>query len=218
MIGTKWPRLVVVGEPVTEEQADEILIRTDNWWLTINDREWQAVVERLAHDVAGMPIEPSQSLRGDERAAAFSEYHRSLREWRERIGVLDLGYLGNARIASSWIGGAHGWCDWDGRIGCSSHNIGKWPSDGEVTSDWKAISEAFPYLDLTAQCIEDEGEGGLAAQWRVKDGAVEYDGEPTEPLARRLDEPFLLRCLMPGGERGVSFGRLRQALERVASR
>lgn len=43
---TKWPRLLVTGTPVTEEQANEILVRTANLWLLPgNDRDWTATVE-----------------------------------------------------------------------------------------------------------------------------------------------------------------------------
>ena len=39
---TKWPRLPVVGKRITEEQANEILIRTNQWFFSTNDKEWQA--------------------------------------------------------------------------------------------------------------------------------------------------------------------------------
>lgn len=33
---TKWPRLLVTGQPVTEDQANDILIRTDDWYIVGN--------------------------------------------------------------------------------------------------------------------------------------------------------------------------------------
>ncbi|WP_106239822.1 hypothetical protein [Nonomuraea fuscirosea] len=121
---TKWPRLLVVGEPVTREQASEILVRTDDWFLSTNDRAWKAAVEGLAAEY-GMPAEPPFSADIETKKSAWA----GKREWRQRVGVLQLEYLGNARIASPWIGGPKGWCDWDGRIGCGNYNVGKYPMD-----------------------------------------------------------------------------------------
>ncbi len=210
-ITTKWPRLLVVGEPVTEAQADEILIRTDSWYLGGNDREW----ERTLHEVAaefGWPPEPDR--RTSAAYARIAQY-RAAHEWQRALGILELGYLHNARIASSWVGGPHGWCDWSGRIGCSTFNVGKWPSSDEITDDWQAIAEAFPYLDLTAQLVDDEGEGTLAGQWRVKNGAVEHDPEPAEFIAAPSDDVQWMAPLMVGGERGCTIDRFRSALARV---
>lgn len=224
MITTKWPRLLVVGAPVTPEQADEILIRTTNWeWISTNDRQWEATIERAAAEVSGRPREVFAGADGSaERIESIHARYDAIKQWRQRMGVLDLGYLGNCRVASSWIGGPKGWCDWDGRIGCDSYNIGKWPSDDEVTSDWQAIAEAFPYLELTAQCVEEEGAGALAAEWRVRSGTVDYNPSPTEPITAptELDESQILGRIVfgqLGAERGCTEARLRSALERVTN-
>lgn len=47
-IVTKWPRLLVVGDNVTPEQADQILIRTNSWYLFSNDKGWERTVQQLA--------------------------------------------------------------------------------------------------------------------------------------------------------------------------
>lgn len=214
-IQTKWPRLIVVGQPVTEQQASEILVRTNEWWwLSSNDRDWNRQVQRIAAEY-GWPVEAEP---GTEAAQNRS---RAMRAWYERLGILSLSYCGNSRVMSSWIGGAHGWCDWSGRIGTTEYNIGKWPSDEEVTDEWREIAAAFPYLDLTAQCVDDEGEGQLCAQWRVRGGQVEYEPNPTEPVSA-LVEPDIsgwVAGLVFGGrsERGVTSDRLREALAQVAA-
>lgn len=195
---TKWPRLLVAGQPVTEHQANEILIRTNPRYLQVNDQSWNHTVGRL------------MGFRVDGHG--FPDY-ASLDEMCERLGMLHLNYLENSRIASSWIGGPHGWCDWDGRIGCGSHNIGKWPSMEEVTADWNVIARTFPYLDLTAQLITNEGEGEIAAEWRVKDGAA-VEREPGRQV-RIVAEPSMLAFLRDGGERGVSAERLEVAVAQV---
>jgi hypothetical protein len=211
---TKWPRLLVTGEPVTREQANEILIRTDDWWLSTNDHAWEAAVYALAAD-HGRPRQPERNA----GPAACSAFSKALGDWEVRLGILNLHYLDNARIASSWIGGPKGWCDWDGKIGCSNYNIGKWPTIEEVTEDWQAIAGAFPYLSLHAQLVTDEGEGEVAAMWAVKDGKAALV-EPVERIvdAKPDDVEAMAFGLMfnAGRERGVSLDRLREALAQVA--
>jgi hypothetical protein len=208
---TKWPRLIVVPErpePVAREQANEILLRTNGPYFSTNDRAW----EKAVADVLGIEMTFKQ-------AGTFSYWDMSWKaasDWYESIGGLDLHYLKNSRIVSAWIGGPHGWLDWDGTIGCSTWNIGKWPSAGEVTEDWRAIAAAFPYLDLHAQLITDEGEGDVAGQWRVTDGRAAM----VEPVDRfqpqDLDEAgIVFRFAFEGGERGVSLERLREAVAQL---
>lgn len=208
---TKWPRLLVVGESVTREQANEILIRTDDWWFGTNDHAWEQAIYSVAGEY-GHPGSPYSGQAVGHYAAA--------RAWQERLGVLDLHYLENKRIASSWIGGPHGWCDWDGNIGCSNYNIGKWPSVEAVTEDWTAIAEAFPYLNLHAQLVTDEGEGEVAATWAVRDGKaalVEPAGQLAPVPADDVEGMVFGLLYSADRERGVSVERLREALAQVAA-
>ncbi|GGO62987.1 hypothetical protein [Nonomuraea cavernae] len=209
---TKWPRLLVAGDPVTREQANEILIRTDDWCMTVNDRAWNAAVTSLAAEY-GMPIEPPFGVDIEVRKASW----QAMKAWRKRIGVLQLHYLDNARIGSPWIGGPKGWCDWDGRIGCSTYNIGKWPTVEELTADWEIIAAAFPFLKLHAQVVTHEGEDEVAATWAVMGGRAALV-EPVGKVARieQLESADIIARLGPGGERGVTLERLREALEQVA--
>lgn len=205
---TKWPRLIVVPESghemVTREQANEILVRTNSPHLFSNDKVW----ERAVGEVLGHPHLDNRM--GPEPGAAMA-WIEAEREWMAGLGMLELHYLVNSRIVSAWIGGPHGWCDWDGNLGCSTWNIGKWPEVEEVTEDWEKIAAAFPYLDLHAQCVANEGEGEVAAQWRVTGGRAALV-EPIEQFtARELGEADFLFRMIGGGERGVSLERLREA-------
>jgi len=200
---TKWPLLLVTGQPVTEEQANEILIRTVNpWVLAVNDRAWNATVARIL---------------GIELNDHGHFTHGSITEACERLKTIELEFLYNSRVSSAWIGGPHGWCDWDGRIGCSNYNIGKWPDAESVTEEWQRIAEAFPYLDLTAQLVTGEGAGELAAEWRIVAGHAEHQ-TPGEQIAEHTplsDETILGRFLGFVGERGVSEDRLSAAVAQV---
>lgn len=198
---TKWPRLLVIGEPVEPEQANEILLRTDDWWLMSNDKAWQETV-RAAAGITG----------ADDWQAS--------RDFQLRIDALELNFLHNSRIMSSWIGGPKGWCDWDGNIGCSTWNIGKWPSVEEVHKDWTAIAAAFPYLHLRAQLVPNEGGAPHpAVEWLVRRGEahlVESIGKMIEP--EEVDVGTFLRRFTLTGERGVTLERLQEALAQLGVR
>lgn len=218
---TKWPRLLVVGEPVTETQANEILVRTcQPAYLSSNDREFDEAVrnilgfqnEWLRH---GPEVGPEERLR--QLRAVWD--HNKRRE--EELGVISMEYLDNSRIASSWVGGSHGWCDWDGTIGCSTYNVGKWPTVEELTSEWAEIAQAFPYLNLRAQVVSDEGnDTSPAAEWVVKDGWVTLLDEPAGELLLEPDDNVWVAgfaAVLTGTRhgQGVSLDRLRVAVEQV---
>lgn len=199
----KWPRLLVAGDPVTEEQANEIILRTTDWWLNTNDVAWDRTVRALVGLVD--PAGP-MTLRGRP-------------VW---LGVhsLNLHYLANHRIASTWVGGPHGWCDWDGTIGCATYNLGKWPDRAAVTEEWRMVAAAFPFLRLRAQLVPDEGEAGrAAAEWRVTDGVAEVC-EPTGLIVEPADLDYdqVAASLLRGDrERGVSAARLLEAFKQVSA-
>lgn len=208
MIATKWPRLLVVGDPVSPERADEIIVRTTDWdGLYTNDPVWEGWVTATLVELLDYP-----ALSGD-RWSGNPDVWRARAEWRERNGVLDLTYLRNERVSSAWFGGPHGWIDWDGYVGCATYNVGKWPSDETITEDWRRIAAAFPDLRLTAQLVEDEGEGALAGEWRVADGFVTHVEDPVH-LVREV-ESVRFRAFDGLSERGCSLPRLRDALRRV---
>lgn len=201
---TKWPRLLVVGQPVTRQQANEILVRTNYWYLSTNDHEWRREVYYL--------IDMPTDTYGRPSWQDVEAFHKS-------INVLDLEYLGNRQIASSWIGGPHGWCDWNGGIGCATWNIGKWPSHEQVESEWREIATAFPYLDLKAQLVPDEGEAALpAVEYVVERGKVTTYLQPNRFITSSQELPVGAMLSILGGvqrERGVTLERLREALDQV---
>lgn len=110
---------------------------------------------------------------------------------QERYGIITgLQYLRNNNVLSCWIGGPHGWCSWEGTIGCSNYNIGKWPTGEEVLGEWKLIAATFPTLDLRCQLMSGETcEEGIVprAEFVVSKGRARAV-RPKKPL---LDAGFL---------------------------
>lgn len=226
----KWPRLVVVGEKIDPRLAECILIRTMYPSIHCNDRAW----EKDASEIIGLRdpfkrIEDSRRKEPGYLSKLFEEEDAA----REAMGILSLHYLHNQRIASSWIGGTHGWCDWDGRIGCANYNIGKWPNTGEVTEDWTAIAQAFPFLDLHCQVVslgysdgyQDEtplDQGQVWGTWMVKDGKVTFDEDETTLLPipaaekRTVTPDDFAGTVLTGGHR-LTLEALATIVQRVKS-
>lgn len=210
----KWPRIVVTGAPVTQEQADDIIVRTTALFpLFSNDKAWLRQVQTM------FGIDPGREFESGRAAA-------------RRLHTIDLHYLENHQITSTWWGGPHGWVDWDGTVGCATWNVGKWPSADELTEDWSAIAAAFPYLDLEAWAFDPEPEvEPLACHWRVHAGAATelppaFPPIETDEAAEntRFEQTFAAapRCGACGRcsydspcERGVAVERLQAAIDRV---
>ena len=120
-----------------------------------------------------------------------------------------LSYLGNEQIVSSWIGGAHGWCDWHGNIFTNNYNIGKWPSCETVYKEWQIIAKAFPFLNLRSQLLSGETcEDGNQPiiEFAVKGGKVTVKKPKT--ILAATNKQVNLNFMKIGGERGCSFQEL----------
>lgn len=176
----KWPGMTVVGQKVTKDQAKEILIRTLGYMSgnnTARDNKYQAYLfgvelpPQFASKILGVDDFLKEKLDGD-----WKKVHDYKNAIKEELGLLfELEYLCNYRVISAWIGGPHGWCDWNGNIFCNNYNIGKWPSIKAVEEEWAVIAAAFPYLDLV--CTLHNGETGEddafpIIQFVVKNGKV----------------------------------------------
>lgn len=226
----KWPALVVVGKPVTKEQAAEILIRTDSMSFSSNDREFDRQLNEIfygveikekGYDSKERAIKQKLGLDPDDKGswnACWDYIDRIMSE----TGQIDLEYLNNNQVVSSWIGGPHGWCDWQGKIGCWNYNIGKWPSVETVFREWQRIAKAFPFLDLTCQLMNHEVDceeyvndiPGPVVEFRVKSGRVTMK-EPRSVLQRPShgDENMFMKVFMRGGERGCSIEQFKKSVE-----
>ena len=217
----KWPAMVVKGEPVTKEQAMEIIVRTGNIYFSCNDKEWNMFLNYIYYDLDDMYDDHfkgiAKELNVKETDTKVYEYiSKKIKE----LGVLDLEYLRNERVASSWIGGPHGWCNWDGKIFSNNYNIGKYPTVEEVTEEWNKIAKAFPFLDL--ECVlykgeTSEEENEPLMQFTVKNGEVNVGKSTLVIKPRFLTDDILLDFHKPGRERGCSEIQIIKAINHTKS-
>lgn len=202
----KWPFMVVMGDPVTPKQAAEILIRTSRLpYLSTNEEKFHSGIRSLFGLCSAETVNEMGYLYAEES------------DMRRKLGILELGYLGNEQIASCWYGGAHGWCSWDGRIDARSYNIGKWPHAQEVLRDWKLIAKTFPFLRLSCWLYAHErSEDGLdlkspLVEFRVKDGKARMARKPSVPADTWVELPQL-NLFQVGREQGIDLGSFQQKL------
>lgn len=223
----KWPALVVRGKTVTQDQAKEIIIKTSGFTFICNDKEWESKINKIIYGI-------EESTFGSLDKKLCEKYGIKENDWNSvwdlksklesaYAPIRDLNYLSNSRIASSWIGGPHGWCNWNGKIGCSNYNIGKWPSVEEVYNEWVAIAEEFKFLELKCQLMDSEaGENESpkpVVEFEIKNGKVSlYEpGEILDYPAFGTDD-VVLRLTNPLAERGCSESTLIEAFNFVKAK
>lgn len=177
----KWPAFVVAGKPVSKNRAKEIIMRTtDLVWLASNDDEFEnQLYSYLGFKGQKEKFNPSKFENFEEVVIRIEKEIKPV-YYEDDYGESSLEYCANHRVLSSWIGGAHGWIDWDGNVGCSNYNIGKWPNTEDVFKEWQAIATAFPDLELQCQLFNreasenpPEGKEIPLIQFNVKNGEVE---------------------------------------------
>ncbi len=166
----KWMGLVVVGKKITEEQAKEIIVRTSGLYFCSNDHKF---VQELYEHIFNKKLD---HIVYHASICEFCDDKKELNFAMKRYGILPgIEYLKNSQIVSSYIGGPHGWCNWDGTIFTNSYNVGKYPSKEYIFKEWKEIAREFSYLDLKCQlwngevCDEDNAP---YVQYNVKNGKV----------------------------------------------
>jgi hypothetical protein len=181
----KWPEMRVTGESVTPQQAKEIILRTDGHMESMwsNNEKF----DKQIHEMFGIPYDGHlQEIPYPQHPSIRNPMYKADEQLQKDLRMIeDLEYLNNSRISNCYLGGyGHGWCDWDGTIRHSDHNIGKWPCVDEVYKEWSSIAKAFPFLNLTCQLMSDEeivDRTYPVINFIVKDGKVTLE-KPTEML------------------------------------
>lgn len=106
----------------------------------------------------------------------------SLNIWESKHGFrqggityLPLIFLCNEWITSEYSKGPHGWCDWEGNIGCHYGNIGPNATAEWIEYEWKLIAYYFPFLSLRCQLfdrdVNDVGRKPIV-EYEVNEGVV----------------------------------------------
>ncbi len=217
----KWPEMRVIGDNVTIEQAMEIILRTDDAssHICVNDIEWSNTVSK----VLGVPIYDSlYVLSGEEYEKNRNIFDKKMAEYKNKIKYIDdIDYIRPDRIGSSYVGGSHGWVNWDGTIGTCGHNVGKWPSVGSIYDEWKIVAREFPYLNLRCQLFSGENcekDTSPLIEFVVKNGEVEMK-MPTESLPYNKEWGLDLECnTFIFNERYCTVKNLKDALKVVTKK
>jgi hypothetical protein len=150
------PHLLVVGEDITEEQASEIIIRTNRWPIIRFSHLYEKIKKIY---ISSLP---------EEELISHVEFNYQILE--KKIKSLHLNYFFNNRVDST--SGLRGWCNWDGKIFCNNYVLRGWPNYENIISDLEAISSNFPYLKFKLQIVEKQKTFKLAYTFQIKDGKV----------------------------------------------
>ncbi len=217
----KWPGLLVVGDKVTREQAMEILIRTDDLQFSCNDTQF---VRQLSKVVYGIDTGSSWCVADamQKQGMSWQDAWNKINEIQSEFRILeDLYYLQNRQIVSAWVGGPHGWCDWEGNIYTAQYNIGKWPDVRDVYNEWCIIASTFPFLKLTAQLLNceigDDASGVPVIQFNVANGIVTMS-TPESKITPEVEPNFSFRFNSALGERGCTIEQFCEAAKFVKNK
>lgn len=144
----KWPHCVIIGEPITIDQAKEVLSRTDSFFMGYgsNAREYDKEIWKEIGVDYECCIDPSED---------WNTKWTRINKFRQAHKLLELEYLSNNYISSCYIGGCYGWCHPNGTIHFWD-NIGKYPSWEELHEECKLIARAFPFLKMKIYLFNQE--------------------------------------------------------------
>lgn len=191
----KWPQCVIFGNPVTKEQALEIIRRTDNFFNGYfgNNHEF----DNSAAQICRLP--QMRSYEKKDRVLDWESYSKASDEFKEKWKNIETNYIFNDWISCCWVGGPHGWCHPDGVI-AFQNNIGKWPDVEDVYEDLEILAKEFPFLNLTCTLMNDEEFDATESlvSFEVKNGEVNViDTIPIDELQFDRERKFTFR---PGHE------------------
>jgi hypothetical protein len=139
----KWPRLLALGKILSIEQTYEVIVKTTNLWNICTNSYSLLSTNRLL-----------KLMSSDNFTITSEKLYSSNIPEEDWIFNKELDYLHNSQFYSSWIGGRHGWLNWNGTIRTSNYNIGKWPSVNDVLNDVITLKTQFPFLDVTFQLVD----------------------------------------------------------------
>jgi len=130
----KWTGMICIGDPVTPEQALEIIIRTDNYRFYdeyYRDVDLLKLIKKIY--MRCLPIEDQ-----------ISHQILDIEKFNHMFGILPIHYLNNHMLYHST--GLHGWMKKNGTIKTSSYNIGKRPTKKDLVEEVQIIIDTFPFI------------------------------------------------------------------------
>jgi hypothetical protein len=155
----KWPQFKLTGASVTQQQAIDIIRRTDTFLRAGslhggNNKTWEAWAKReLGFNLLSEPDNNKQEL--NDWQSDWNKYYEICHEINKRLGCVGTAYLHNNWASSAFIYGAHGWLHPSGHV-YHGFNLGKWPTVAEVVNDLRLLLKAFPYLNLVGTLYDSE--------------------------------------------------------------
>lgn len=187
----KWPTCYINGKRINPAQADMVIRRIDAFFQSRgmyegNLKEWNARVREICR------IPKEADFQDEQGANGFSAWWNACNVWAEKWGVLQLSddnYLSTRRISTSYVGGAHGWLDYDGEIyWCQT--IGKYPSAKEIYEELTVLAGAFQFLDLGVTLYSEESGNpsphDAVISYQVREGEVTV----VDPKTRNVHEQY----------------------------
>lgn len=173
----KWPQMYTTGKPVTVEQAKEIIRRTDLFFTMLYAGNRQSYNDMVAKKL-NVPL-ISFTARSTQKG--WDEIDRRREQFHKRWGSIRTAYVTNQWVSCSFVGGPHGWCHPDGKIGFID-NVGKWPQVEAVYEDWKMLVKEFPFLevDVSLKSGESLTEGiTTLVGFKIRKGKIKLVGPET---------------------------------------
>ena len=167
-----WPQCVINGDKITEEQALEIIRKTDRFFVhggSVNNKEFNA----KAREICKLPT--YDNFKNIDQFSRYDTYAKAKEAFQKKWGLIKTKYIHNDWISCSWIGGPHGWCHPDGTI-AFCNNIGKYAEVEEVYNDLRILGKHFPFLRLTCTLMDgEEGETYRSlVSMKLSNGEVEF--------------------------------------------
>ena len=177
----KWPQCIITGTKIPEEQALEIIRRTDYFFTSTNGNDKRKV--NVITNILKIP-----DYRKLKDNSEYRAYHTASKQWKENWGLIELGYLYNDWILCDCIQGCQGWCNPDGTIDYH-YNIGKWPECKEVLEELECIAKEWSFLELECTLMDGEycdEDTSPVISFLVRGGEVEV----VDPKDRNVHEEF----------------------------
>ena len=194
----KHPLIAIVGRPVSEDAAREIIRRTDSFFAKQERRRghlaytpnngimWTACTARCkrCRDDLMWARHVAETAKMPDRRSRRRQDVDMLTAWRQANGVFECLELTNSWVSASDVPG--GWCPPDGSMQSIMSGF-RWPRGDVLLNDASRIAEQFPHIKFTATVLDTAWYPiNPTAVWEVHvdDGAV---STRTPRLAERLN-------------------------------